>query len=240
MVRCPGQDQRFWKPDDIFEVKCPECGHPREFFKDEPQLKCRKCGHTIINPKIDLGCAEWCQYAAQCLGATVNNLVIIREKLINEMKAVFGQDQKRIDHALWVMDYAEQIQAVEGGDPLVVKAAGILHDIGIHQAERKHGSAAGQFQEIEGPPIAEEILKRHDILPEAIEHTCKIIANHHSAKNIDTLEFHIIWDADWLVNLQDETPALSPAQWIERINKIFKTPTGQQLALQTFTKMGDS
>ena len=43
MVRCPGQDQRFWKPGDIFEVKCPGCGGAVEFFKDEPKLKCPKC-----------------------------------------------------------------------------------------------------------------------------------------------------------------------------------------------------
>ena len=68
MVRCPGQDQRFWKPEDIFEVKCTGCGVSVEFFKDEPKLKCCKCGRIVVNPKIDLGCAEWCQYAEQCLG----------------------------------------------------------------------------------------------------------------------------------------------------------------------------
>ena len=68
MVRCPGQDQRFWKPEDIFEVKCPNCGEKVEFFKDEPKLKCRSCGHLVVNPKIDLGCAEWCQYAERCVG----------------------------------------------------------------------------------------------------------------------------------------------------------------------------
>ncbi len=235
MVRCPGQDQRFWKPEDIFEVKCPNCGKPVEFFKDEPQLKCHQCAHTVINPRIDLGCAEWCQYAAQCLGVTVNNLTIIRDKLISEMKEVFGQDQKRIDHALAVLDYAEQIQAVEGGDPLVVKAAGILHDIGILQAEQKHGSPAGKFQEIEGPPIARTILKSHDLGEQKIEHIISIIANHHSAKDIDTPEFRIIWDADWLVNLQEETPALSQGEWVEKINKIFKTQAGRQLATQTLT-----
>jgi hypothetical protein len=66
MVRCPGQDQRYWKPDDIFEVKCAGCGRPVEFFKDEPKLKCKGCGRIVPNPKIDLGCAEWCQYAEQC------------------------------------------------------------------------------------------------------------------------------------------------------------------------------
>ena len=67
MPRCPGQDQRFWKPDDIFEVRCPGCDQTVEFFKDEPKLKCCKCGQTVVNPKVDLGCAEWCRYAEQCL-----------------------------------------------------------------------------------------------------------------------------------------------------------------------------
>jgi HD superfamily phosphodiesterase len=150
------------------------------------------------------------------------------------MKEVFGQDQKRIDHALAVLDYAEQIQAAEGGDPLVVKAAGILHDIGILHAEQKHGSSAGKFQEIEGPPIARTILENHDLGEQKTEHIIRIIANHHSAKDIDTLEFRIIWDADRLVNLQEDTPALSPGEWEERINRIFKTQTGRQLALQAF------
>ena len=203
MVRCPGQDQRFWKPDDIFEVNCSQCGKPIEFFKDEPKLKCKNCGHTVVNPKIDLGCAEWCQYAEQCIGVTVENLSIIRDKLIDEMKMIFGQDQKRIDHALAVLDYAEKIQAIEGGDPLVVKAAAILHDIGIHQAECKYGSSAGKYQEIEGPIIAREILSKYELDKETVEHICKIIANHHSAKDIDTVEFRCIWDADWLVNIQE-------------------------------------
>jgi len=69
MLRCPGQDPRFWKPDDIFDVKCPGCGQTVEFFKDEPKLKCRECGQTVINPKIDLGCAQWCRYSEQCLDA---------------------------------------------------------------------------------------------------------------------------------------------------------------------------
>ena len=92
MVKGPGQDQRFWKPADIFEVKCPGCGQAIEFFKDEPKLKCRNCGQIVVNPKIDLGCAEWCQYAEQCLGvSTGKQLGIIRDKLINEIKKCLGK-----------------------------------------------------------------------------------------------------------------------------------------------------
>jgi HD superfamily phosphodiesterase len=236
MVKCPGQDQRYWKPEDIFEVDCLYCGNSIEFFKDEPKLKCRQCGHIVINPKIDLGCAEWCQYAEQCLGVTVKSLIIIRDKLIGEMKKVFGDDQKRIKHALSVLDYAEQIQAVEGGDPLIVKAAAILHDIGIHEAERKYNSSAGKYQQIEGPPIAEEILKRYDIDAEAIKHICKIIANHHSAKGIDTTEFRIILDADRLVNISEEYPDASQDKLQKLINNKFKTQEGDKIAKRLFIK----
>lgn len=152
------------------------------------------------------------------------------DELIEKMKNVFGDDKRRIDHALAVLDYAEQIQAVEGGDPLVVKAAAILHDIGIHEAERKYGSAAGNYQEIEGPPIAEKILRSFELADEVIEHICRIIANHHSAKDIDTTEFRIVWDADWLVNIPTEFPDVGREKLQSLISKIFKTRKGMQKA----------
>jgi len=241
MVRCPGQDQRFWKPEDIFDVNCPGCGGSIEFFKDEPKLKCRNCGQVVANPKIDLGCAEWCQYAEQCLAVSVNNEAkIMRERLIREMMNVFGADQRRINHALAVLNYAEQILSAEGGDPLVVKAAAILHDIGIHEAERKYSSSAGKYQEIEGPPIAREILGKYDLDEAVIEHICRIIANHHSAKDIDTLEFKILRDADWLVNIPADFADVKSGELKNLIDKVFKTNRGKQIAIESFLKTKDN
>jgi len=37
----------------------------------------------------------------------------------DEMKKVFGTDKRRIEHTLTVLDYAERIRTVEGGDALV-------------------------------------------------------------------------------------------------------------------------
>jgi hypothetical protein len=68
-----------------------------------------------------------------------------RKALIQRMKDVFGAESKRINHALAVLKYAGQIHVAEGGDHIVVTAAAILHDIGIHQAERKCGSTAGKY-----------------------------------------------------------------------------------------------
>ena len=237
MFRCPGQDQRYWKPEDVFEMRCPDCGNDMEFFKDEPKLKCRKCGHVVINPKIDLGCAEWCQYGARCVGVTFSKDTSgLKNELIEQMKSVFGDDRRRIEHSLAVLDYAERIQAAEGGDPLVVKAAAILHDIGIHRAERKYGSAAGKYQEIEGPPIAKEILGKYDIAADVVGHICRIVGSHHSAKDIDTIEFRIVWDADWLVNLPTDFANSSKEELQEIIDKRFKTATGRRMAKESFVQ----
>ncbi len=65
--RCPGQDQRYWKFEDIFDVVCPHCETEIEFWKDEPVRTCPECKKSVRNPKIDPGCAEWCQYADECL-----------------------------------------------------------------------------------------------------------------------------------------------------------------------------
>ncbi|MCK5564853.1 MAG: HD domain-containing protein [Planctomycetes bacterium] len=239
MAKCPGQDQRYWKPEDICEFDCPKCGESMEFWKDEPKRKCPKCAETVWNPKIDLGCAKWCKYAEQCVGDLLKNrdAEVLSDKLIDDMKAVFGTDQKRIDHALAVLSYAEHIQRAEGGDLKIVKSAAILHDIGIHEAEAKHGSSAGKYQEMEGPPIAAEILKSHELEHETIDTVCLIIANHHSGRDVrinETVEFKVIWDADWLVNIADECPDADKGKLEDIIRKVLKTPKGRQLGVDKY------
>jgi hypothetical protein len=66
-VKCPGQDTQFWKPEDVFEVACPACGSAVEFFKTDNLRRCQACGNKFPNPRLDLGCAEWCPLAKQCL-----------------------------------------------------------------------------------------------------------------------------------------------------------------------------
>ena len=51
-------------------------------------------------------------------------------------------------------------------------------------------------------------------------------------KDIDTPEFRIIWDADWLVNIPDEYPDASREKLSELIEKIFKSAEGKQLAMK--------
>lgn len=68
VVRCPGQDMRYWKLDDIYEVVCPHCSsHQIEFFKDDHRRICKVCGRNVLNPRNDMSCAKWCKHAKECL-----------------------------------------------------------------------------------------------------------------------------------------------------------------------------
>ncbi len=150
------------------------------------------------------------------------------------MRDYFGTDLRRIDHALRVTGFAEELLRHEQGDRLVVIAAALLHDIGIREAERKYGSSAGDLQEREGPPVAREILTELAFDESVIAEVCEIIASHHSPGEVDTDNFRIIWDADWLVNLGDEFDLKDDVKTLKMIGKIFQTATGKSIAEQIY------
>ncbi len=150
-----------------------------------------------------------------------------------EMKKIFGSDEKRIGHALNVLSYAEEILREEPGDPEIVVAAALLHDIGIHEAERKHGSNAGRYQEIEGPPIAEKILKSLGADADFIAEVCDIVGHHHSPRKIETVNFKILFDADTIVNLCDEVPPSRRSALEEKLERILLTTEGLKVARRT-------
>ncbi len=65
--KCPGQDTRYWKTDHIYNEPCPVCGKPVEFFKDDWSRRCTGCGARFKNPRLDMACAKWCPFAADCI-----------------------------------------------------------------------------------------------------------------------------------------------------------------------------
>ncbi|NLI31909.1 MAG: HD domain-containing protein [Deltaproteobacteria bacterium] len=242
-MRCPGQDSRFWKESAIYEVECPQCGAAVEFFKDESARKCKSCGHRFLNPKMDFGCATYCRFAAQCLGDLPPELLAQREDLLKdrvalEMKAYFKRDFRRINHAMKVSRYAERIVKEEGGNPGVVIAAGYLHDIGIKEAERNHNSSAARYHEQEGPPIAAEILARLGAREEMIEEVCDIIAHHHHPREEETLNFKCLYDADLIVNLEEnhKDQPVDKERITAIIERSFFTETGKKVAREVFLK----
>jgi len=161
----------------------------------------------------------------------------ILSDLVIEMESVFAETTGMITHTMTVHGYAVEIHGEEGGDPFVIRASALLHDIGIPEARKVHGSSSGQYQEIEGPPIARVILGKLQAPPAKIDHICGIVANHHSDTDpeiVNTIEFKILWDADWLVNFPRRHQEATPQEKEAAIEEIFKTKKGKLLARQMF------
>jgi hypothetical protein len=240
-MRCPGQDSRYWKPGAIYEVPCPVCDNPVEFFKDESIRRCKKCGHQMVNPKMDFGCAAYCKFAEQCLGELPPELLaqkkeLLKDRVAIEMKHYFKKDFKRIGHATKVARYAEQIVKEEKGDPAVVLSAAYLHDIGIHEAERKHQSTEAVYQEEEGPPIARDILTKLGAPPGMIDEVSDIIGHHHHPRVEEALNYKAVYDADLIVNVEENQSEqkLPKEKLAALIEKNFLTEAGRKLAKSIF------
>lgn len=160
----------------------------------------------------------------------------IKQKLEKELEDYFGSDKKRINHAKTVLCHAEALLKKENADWHIVVPASFLHDVGIKQAERKYGSSAARYQEKEGPPVAREILLKLGFKKEDIDEICEIIAHHHSPGKIDTLNFKLLYDADWVTNLKDEVDTKDKARLEKIIDKVFLTDAGKELAKSIYLK----
>ncbi|MFW6007390.1 MAG: HD domain-containing protein [Halanaerobiales bacterium] len=161
-----------------------------------------------------------------------------KNELIQEMEKYYGEDKNRIKHTRKVLNYAEEIMKKSYNlnfDRKIVIYTAILHDIGIPLSEEKYGSAAGKYQEIEGPPIARKIMKSCSIPPVEIEEVCEIIANHHSPGEIDSDNFKIFYDADWLVNFPAGYNIRENQDKIESIvDKLYYTEAAKKIAREEF------
>jgi HD superfamily phosphodiesterase len=152
------------------------------------------------------------------------------EKVLHRMIDYFGDDVRRINHALKVYGFACTISRLEKLSMEfidIVEIAAVLHDIGIPISEKKYNSCIGKYQEIEGQPIALEILEKLNIKPEIIERVCYIIGNHHTYTKIDGIDFQILVEADFLVNIYEDEMTETAVSSVKE--KYFKTITGISL-----------
>lgn len=155
----------------------------------------------------------------------------ITQKMIN----YFGTDVRRINHALKVHAFARHIALSEGvnEDALFrIETVALLHDIGIKVAEEKYNSCSGHYQEIEGPAVARELLQDMQIPQAMLDRICHIIGHHHSYHKIDGIDFRIIVEADFLVNVFEDAITTHAINAFHE--KHFETKTGKQLLAKMY------
>ena len=150
--------------------------------------------------------------------------------VMGDMIRYFHNDVRRINHALKVYDFACLIAHESGVDDekrQIIGITALLHDIGIKEAERKYHSSASNYQEQEGPAIARKILEPYNLDEKLVDRVCYIIGNHHTYTKIDGIDFQILVEADFIVNIYEDEMKPEVIQSIRK--KIFKTEAGTRL-----------
>jgi hypothetical protein len=169
---------------------------------------CHLCAIRRISSKAGLsGEIAFC-----LINGGENNIVenmIAWEKIgivMNRMIEYSAGDVKRINHFLKVYGFAKGIGEVEGLGPEqqnILEIAALTHDIGIKKSMAVYGSAAGKYQEIEGPPEARTMLSDLGCDSDIIERVCWLIAHHHTYDPIQGIDHQILVEADFLVNIYE-------------------------------------
>ena len=147
----------------------------------------------------------------------------------------FSCDPARIQHFAKVHSFAALIGRKEHlpkQEQFTLEAAAIVHDVGILPAEKKYGSSSGRLQELEGPPVATELLSSLDFPTEVTERVAYLVGHHHTYTDIDGMDYQILVEADFLVNFFE---GCTPKEQIEATGKrLFRTGAGKRILSKMF------
>ena len=150
--------------------------------------------------------------------------------LMKEMITYYEGDPKRIGHFTKVHSFAKligEMEQLKQQEQMILEVAALVHDIGIKPAEEKFGSANGKLQELEGPAPASELLDRIGFDAAVIERVCYLVGHHHTYTNIDGVDYQILVEADFLVNLYEDAAEENVIRTAGE--RIFKTVSGLDL-----------
>ena len=156
-------------------------------------------------------------------------------KLHLAMIELYSGDAKRIQHFCKVHSSAKLIGESDNLDSrslFILEVAALTHDIGIHTCEEKYGSCGGKLQEKEGPAIAAKLLSELGFDDDVSERVQFLIAHHHTYDNIDSADYQMLVEADFLVNIMED--GLSKEAALSAYNKIFRTECGKKICRDMF------
>jgi uncharacterized protein len=159
--------------------------------------------------------------------------------LLRAMISYDKGDPERIHHFLKVYEFTHLICEGEKVDTLtqqIAETAAIVHDIGIHISEQKYNSCSGKYQEMEGPEEARKMLSELYYADNIIDRVCYLVGHHHTYTDIDGTDYRILVEADFLVNLYEDSPDSEKRQEAAEAayKNIFCTETAKQLCKELY------
>ena len=152
------------------------------------------------------------------------------DELTMRMIELYCGDAARIQHFIKVHSLAKLIgnmSSLDHGTMMILECAALVHDIGIHECERLYGSCEGPLQEQVGPPMAHRMLWDLNFSQDIIERVCYLVGHHHTYDGIDGVDYQILVEADFLVNMIEND--LSDDAIDRFRDGVFRTQAGLQL-----------
>lgn len=162
-------------------------------------------------------------------------------KLILDMINFDAGNPELIQHFVKVHEFSRLIGSMENisADIMeILEAAAIVHDIGIKVSMEKYGKSNGKLQEQEGPVYAEELLHNLGFEHEVIDRVSYLVAHHHTYSDIVGLDYQILVESDFLVNLYENQCSREIVQ--NTYDSIFKTESGRNLLSKMFLNGSDT
>lgn len=152
------------------------------------------------------------------------------EPILRAMIAYDKGDAMRIHHLLKVHSFARLIglgEQLDAATQFLLETAAVVHDIGIHKAEEVYGCSRGPYQEELGPAEAEALLTPLGLERSVIDRVMYLVGHHHTYSDIDGMDYQILVEADFLVNIYEDHVTPEAAKYA--YTHIFRTETGKQL-----------
>lgn len=158
---------------------------------------------------------------------------------LNEVASAMIQyyegDPKRIQHFIKVHSFAKLIGELENlseEEQYTLEIAAYVHDIGIKKSEELYGDCSGKHQEELGPELAKNLLIDLGCEGIVIKRVCYLVGHHHTYTNVDSKDYQILLEADFLVNLYEDQV---PQSGVEAAYKnVFRTETGKRMCREMF------
>ena len=157
------------------------------------------------------------------------------ETVYQAMIEYYRGDSHQIQHFAKVHTYSRLIGTLEGLDEetmITLEMAALVHDVGIKAGMEKYGRGNGKIQEELGPAIAEELLTGLGVDPDRVARISYLVGHHHTYTNVEGMDYRILLEADFLVNLHEEKEPIEGI--LKAYEEIFRTEAGKKIVKTMF------
>ena len=153
-------------------------------------------------------------------------------RLHYEMIRLYSGDPMRIQHFCKVHSYAKLIAEMEHVDAdtlFILEAAALTHDIGIHLCEEKDFNHKFRRYRLSYRRRRLPLVQFEENVIERVKY---LITHHHTYDAIDGIDYQILVEADFLVNILEDGLAKEAA--LQAYQNIFKTESGKNICQEMF------